>query len=279
MSLQRNTPSAVILDLLRSSRGRERSARALIRAGALFGFTENAIRVNLSRLANKGRIESPARGRYRLTRQTDALNEFVERWRLGEARVRPWTPGRWLFAHPPSPEGPSERSVWVLDALGFRAVRPGLLARPDNLALTLAELRALAGEVGLDADVLLLAGEPEGGPVPNGWLTHWRPAALDAAYADGATRLAESSARLPDLPRNEAQLECFSLGGEMIHRLAKDPLLPAEFVDAAARAALCEAMLRYDVQGQQYWKTDAEDALRRMPRPQLEAAAPQTAPN
>ncbi|MEQ8857043.1 MAG: hypothetical protein RIC56_00210 [Pseudomonadales bacterium] len=269
MSHARTRPSAVILDLLRSARSRRQTAAALIEAGALFGFTENTMRVNLSRLMGRGIIDSPSRGLYALSRRTDALNDFVERWRLGEDRVRPWQPGQWLFAHTGAA---AESSRWTLSALGFREVRAGLLARPDNLTLDLDALRQLAGGLGLDPGVLLLSGAPEGGTIPSGWLDAWQPRKLNAAYADALSRLADSARRLNDLAPAEARLECFTLGGEMIHRLAKDPLLPAELVDVDARAALWQAMLDYDRQGKEIWALANKHELTHMPRPQLATA-------
>ena len=59
----------------------------------------------------------------------------------------------------------------------------------------------------------------------------------------------------------------------MIHRLAKDPLLPDGLVDTQAREALWRAMLAYDVQGKEIWAAGKEEALRRMPRPQLATAS------
>ncbi|MEZ5557697.1 MAG: hypothetical protein R3E86_04030 [Pseudomonadales bacterium] len=267
MPAERDKPSTVVLDMLRSARSRQRTARSLIAAGELFGFSENTLRVTLSRLMARGLIESPERGLYRLSGQTDALNDFVERWRLGEARVRAWEPGTWLFAHV---QGEVAASAWTLDALGFREVRPTLFARPDNLALSLDALRELATGLGLEPGVLLLRGTPEGDPAPARWIKAWHPTRLDDGYIEGLQRLAHSSSRLAGLEPDAARLECFRLGGEMIHRLAKDPLLPDQFVNASAREALWRAMLDYDLQGKEIWASGKDGALRRMPRPQLE---------
>ncbi len=263
MSRERTRPSDVILDLLRSARGRRQSAGRLIASGILFGFSENTMRVTLSRLLARGRIESPARGEYRLSPRTDALNDFVERWRLGEDRVRPWTPGQWLFVHAPALDTAGR---WALDALGFREIRAGLLSRPDNLTLDGEELHRLAVSIGLADDVLLIAGTARQAP---SWDGCWDPEALNADYRRSLARLTESRERLTELPRDEARLECFTLGGEMIHRLAKDPLLPRQMIDASARQALWRAMLDYEAQGKRIWAGAAKDELKQMPRPRL----------
>jgi len=267
MTRERTRPTDVILDLLHSARGRCQTARALIDSGALFGVSENTIRVTLSRLMARGRIESPRRGLYQLSSETGALNDFVERWRLGEARVRPWQENRWLFAHA---DDTAPASVWALDALGFRTVRDGLFARPDNLALGAAELHSLAASIGLASDVLLIAGEPLGEAAAD-WMAAWAPAALNADYHDALERLEASAARLDTLPGDEARLECFRLGGEMIHRLAKDPLLPAAFVDVDAREALWRTTFDYDRQGKDIWGRANHGELKHMPHPQLAA--------
>ena len=256
----------MVLDLLRSAAGRGQSAQALIRAGAVFGFTENTMRVTLSRLVSRGLVLSPERGSYRLAPTTDPLNDFVERWRLGESRVRSWAAGAWLLAHV---EGADARSAWALEALGFRAVRAGLWTRPDNLALDLAALRKLAEGIGLDAGVLLVEGVPELPGRADVWLPQWRPRALDAGYRDGVAKLERSAVRLPGLSREAAMLESFTLGGQMVHRLAKDPLLPASMVDVAARERLWAAMRDYDARGREVWSANGAAPPAVTPRPQL----------
>jgi phenylacetic acid degradation operon negative regulatory protein len=266
MAATRSRPSDIVLDLLRGARSRGQSARSLVAAGALFGLTDNTVRVTLSRLMARGLIESPARGTYRLTQRTDALNAFVERWRLGEARVRPWRSGEWLFAHV---QGELAGNLWALDALGFREVRGGLYARPDNLALQIDALRALGAGIGLAPGVLLIAGRPDGEPMPAAWLRAWHPAALDDGYVDMLQRLRDSAAKLERLPADEARLQSFRLGGEAIHLLAKDPLLPADVVDAEARAELWREMTQYEALGKSIWAGAFDSTIRAMPIPQL----------
>lgn len=266
MSGNRVRPADVLLDLLRSVGTRGHSVRQLVRIGGLFGFTENGVRVTLSRLLARGLVESPQRGRYRLAAGTDAINEFVERWRLGEERVRPWTPGDWLFAHEAEP---TPRSRWALEALGFREAGSGLYLRPDNLQLDIDDLHALGTGIGLDPRVLMIVGRPRGAPVPDAWVGLWQPGALVAHQRELLYRLATSNDRLAGMSRDDARLETFRLGGEVIHALAKDPLLPEELVETGVRAELWRAMLDYDARGKAIWASSEGEKPGTMPVPQL----------
>jgi len=266
--MTRTRPSDTLLDLLRGAGRRGRSARSLIAVAEQFGLGENTVRVTLSRLVARGVVESPDRGRYRLTARTDSLNEFVERWRLGESRVRPWAPREWLFAHRADDV---RDDAWALEALGFREVRAGLHARPDNLTLTLDELRCLGTGIGLAPRTLLVAGRLPGETDASPWRESWDPAALNGGYATMVERLRSSGARLPQLPLAGARLESFRLGGEAIHLLAKDPLLPDGFVDVAARAALWREMVAYEAIGTVAWAGAFHEPTDSMPIPQLAA--------
>jgi phenylacetic acid degradation operon negative regulatory protein len=270
MGLPRSRPSDTILDLLRAAGPDGLSARSLVGVAELFGLSENTVRVTLSRLVAREHIASPARGQYCLATQANALNDFVERWRLGELRVRPWRPGEWLFAHP-GDDLPG--NAWALEALGFREVRQGLHARPDNLSQSLDELRELGAGIGLPVGTLLLAARPQGEASTSQWHRAWHTGTLDDDYAQTTERLRESAARLLDLSAAEARLESFRLGGEAIHKLAKDPLLPAEFVDVGARLELWKAMTDYERLGKSVWSGAFAEPTQSMPIPQLDARA------
>jgi phenylacetic acid degradation operon negative regulatory protein len=268
MGLPRSRPSDTLLDLLRGAGRHGRSARSLIAVAELFGLTDNAVRVTLSRLVARGVVESPKRGQYRLAAQANSLNEFVERWRLGETRVREWVPGEWLFAHL---QGDPPGNVWALEALGFREVRSQLYVRPDNLALTLDDLHDLGSGIGLGSETLLVAGRPQGRSTRDRWHRAWHPKALNDGYIETIERLRSSAAHLNQLEPAAARLESFRIGGEAIHLLAKDPLLPAGFVDVQAREALWREMVAYETAGKRIWAGAFQEATHSMPIPQLAA--------
>lgn len=265
MSKDRAKPADVLLDMLRGAPDSGRSAAYLIDTGRLFGFPENTIRVTLSRLLARELVENPERGRYRLAATADPLNEFVERWRLGEARVTVWQPGQWLLAHV---ETLSDKAHWILDAFGFREVRRQLFARPDNLADALDETWQRARRIGLPADVLVIQAKLDAS-VTHTWMPAWETGRLNREYRTLTARLKESQARLTSLPVDAARLECFKLGGTGIHMLAKDPLLPAEFVDVLARKALHTKMIEYDTAGKAIWSSSRRENTGSLPIPRL----------
>jgi len=267
MSIDRTKPSAVILDMLRTTKKGRGSVRFLIRAGSVFGFSANTVRVTLSRLIAQGLIDSPQRGIYQLSTGTDAISEFVEGWRLGEDRVRPWKEGCWVFAHQ---QGNLSRNEWALEALGFRQVRRDLYVRPDNLALRCSQLHALLGKLGLEQSVLLFTGTPDPKDTET-WQSAWHTNQLSDEYEDALLRLRKSSAQLHKIPPDQARLTSFILGGEVIHRLAKDPLLPDQWIDVTQRTALWQAMINYDQIAKPIWAEIDANSVAHMPRPQLKS--------
>ncbi|MDZ7686030.1 MAG: hypothetical protein U5O39_14265 [Gammaproteobacteria bacterium] len=265
MTRHRAKAGDVLLDLLRGAGAEARTAAYLIENGELFGFTENTVRVTLSRLQSRGVIESPARGCYRLAQTADPVNEFVERWRLGEHRVRPWNGRDWLFVHTTDESG---RSRWAMEAAGLRQVRSKLFVRPDNLNLSLEALEDLLERIGLEKSALFIAGEPAGDSA-SGWMKLWPCDMLSAEYRTMADRLAASLERLPSLDTETARIETFRVGGEGIHLLAKDPLLPAPFVDIEARRRLWSTMCEYDARGREIWAVSRRDKDSSLPIPRL----------
>lgn len=218
--------------------------------GKLFEFSDNLIRVTLSRLVAKGTIENFERGHYRLTRQSDPVNDFVEEWRQGEKRRKPWKKDRFLVAHP---EAAAERDIWILETLGFRQIRGGFWCRPDNLARTHEELIDLMKRLGMEGDLLLGSDVHFGENDSTNVVAQYDPASLSNSYRKLSHELRESLDRLSHMDREQAMMESFQLGGAAIQVLAKDPLLPEEIQDASDRHELWQTMLTYDKAGRAVW--------------------------
>lgn len=76
-----------MLDLLRVTDAGALPVRALVATAERFGFTSNAVRVALARLAAEGLVESDERGSWRLAPSTDPLSQHVEAWRYASERM------------------------------------------------------------------------------------------------------------------------------------------------------------------------------------------------
>ncbi|MEB2344024.1 MAG: PaaX family transcriptional regulator [Deltaproteobacteria bacterium] len=248
---------SLILDLLSTLRRGSMPVRALVEAGALFGLAEGSVRVALTRLLAEGLVERDERGSYRLGAGARAVSERVTGWRRLDERLRVWN-GSWLVvlaAKAARPAGRRARAAHerALRLLGFRELAPGTALRPDNLAGGIDAARAELVRLGLAAGSLsaeLRALDPVTDARARGL---WDGAALVAGYRRGVRELDRSRRRLAQRSESAAMVESFRLGGAMLRRLALDPLLPEPIVPGAERAALVEAMRRYDEAGRACW--------------------------
>lgn len=244
-------PANVILDLLRTYPARGTSARKIMAAGELFGLNDNLMRVTLSRLVQKGIIENFERGYYRLSNRTDPLSDFVEEWREGEARRIAWDENSWLLVHTSGKT--ADKRNWALQSTGFRMIQDSLWMRPDNLAIEHSTLEQRLSDLGTAHPFILVSGGYITDPWRREWMERIDVDSLTQQYVAAVRDLEESLARLPDLPRADAMIETFNVGGKAIQLLAKDPLLPDQIQDPATRIRLWELMLEYDKTGRSIW--------------------------
>jgi phenylacetic acid degradation operon negative regulatory protein len=250
------TPRSLILDLLQTVGRASAPVRALVSAAALFGITQNSLRVALARLRADGLVESDARGSYRLGSAARAVSREVQSWRRLEERLAPWQEG-WVAVHLASlerrPARALRRRAQALRLLGFRPFAPGLELRPDNLVGGVAGVRERLASLGVEAAARVFAmGELD--PAADAEARAlWDGQGLVASYRETVGRLEASIARLAELPREAAMTESFRLGGEALRQLALDPLLPEPIVPSAERAALVATMQRYDRLGRAAW--------------------------
>ncbi|MGB6091470.1 MAG: hypothetical protein WBG26_18395, partial [Candidatus Binataceae bacterium] len=75
------TARALVLDFLSNRAPREISARAVLAAGAAFGFSAQNLRMALMRLVDQGAAVNSSRGRYRLGAPGETMRLEVRKWK------------------------------------------------------------------------------------------------------------------------------------------------------------------------------------------------------
>jgi phenylacetic acid degradation operon negative regulatory protein len=254
-------PASIILDLLRTYSSRGTAVQKIMATGSMFGFSENLMRVSLSRLATKGTIENFQRGLYRLTDSTDHLNDFIEEWRLGEAKRRDWN-GHWILVE-------HQGDSWALKANGFIQLEGTLWVRPDNLARSTEQLQALLVNLGAKQECIVATGANLTEKRVENALANFNIETLNQNYTKASEKLADSLNRLNTMPVDAAQRESFHLGGNAIQILALDPLLPDEVMPAIDRHELWKTTLIYDKVGREIWRDRTGEQLTTLPRAQV----------
>jgi phenylacetic acid degradation operon negative regulatory protein len=137
--------------------------------------------------------------------------------------------------------------------MGFSELEPGLWVRPDNLRGGVDDVRRRLYALGLEPAAIVFAMSGLDATTDGRARRSWDVAGLRAAYRRTRRRLAASERRLSRLSPARAMAETFLVGGQAIHRLIYDPLLPEPLMPAAERRALLDAMRRYDRRGRDCW--------------------------
>ena len=251
----KHTAQSLILDLLSASLDHSIPVRLLVPAGELFGIKENNIRVVLARLVARGLVVRGERGQYRLAEGAWPVQRHVASWASMEDRTAAWK-GGWVGVHLSSSGrrgSKSARRQRALAFMGFGRLFPGLAIRPDNLAGGVSELRARLGELGLDKKSPVFGVSELDEETERAARGLWDIKALERSYQTLQKKLERSSRQLEKMSPKKALVESFITGGEVLHRLAFDPLLPEEILSPVGRRGLIEEMRRYDRVGREHW--------------------------
>ena len=254
------TARSLILDLLSTLRRGSMPVGALVEAGALLGIEENNIRVSLARLYAGSRVERDERGRYRLGSALAAMSTRLRSWRELGGRQRVWR-GDWIAVHCARlGRGPARRRrEQALDLLGFRELEPGFCLRPNNLRGGVATVRdqLIALATGDDPKKCALGrvfvAQDLDSDSDRAARHLWDIDGLIAASRRSQRDLHESIERLAQFSDAEAMVESFLVGGRVLRRLMRHPLLPPEILDPAPLTELIAGMRAYDRLGRDYW--------------------------
>ena len=245
-------PKEMVLDLLRAYSLAPLSVGVFIKAGEAFGFSDNQIRVTLNRLSAKKRIYAPERGKYALVEKSPG---FMQGWREGAARKKLWE-GEWLAVCLPSLESRRimARSRQVLELWGFReGLSKDFYVRPDNLINSRRDQQELMEARGLAAVACIFKCEAEADRLRQRWSNLWQAENWPQRHRAMIGKLKKSMSCIPAYRLVEQLNETFSLGGQSIALLLRDPLLPDELADNTAWLEHTEMMQRYDKVGRSLW--------------------------
>jgi phenylacetic acid degradation operon negative regulatory protein len=254
--------TGIILDLLRTYSAQGTSARNIMATGKLFGFNENAMRVSLSRLVSRDMVENISRGIYRLTENANPINDFIDLWRSGEHRRRPWPEPLYCVLNLARP---SKKDLWIIASMGFVSIAANLWARPDNLSAQYGQLADRMARLGLDEAAIVFTNVRLSARESTGCLNRYDIQTLASSYQKVLSQIEQSLETLDKLPVEDAMKQSFVLGGKAIQVLSKDPLLPDELMDSTIRTKLWQTMLQYDQVGREIWSSRHSQSPNVMP--------------
>ncbi|WP_116214931.1 PaaX family transcriptional regulator C-terminal domain-containing protein [Streptomyces olivoreticuli] len=199
------TARSVVLSTLLGHHPPALPARALVRAGALFGTAEGTVRTALTRMVAAGDLEQRD-GTYRLTDRLLARQARQDDSRA--PRTRAWDGGWEIAVVTTERRAPADRAALrqAMAALRLAELREGCWTRPANLVRDRPAV--VAGQCAV------FTGEPEDDPARlaatlwdlDGWAA--RATALEAALRPGS--LAEQ----------------FTVSAAVLRHLLADPVLP-----------------------------------------------------
>ncbi len=249
------TPKSFVLSLLEALPGQTTQVKFLIFAGKLFGFTENTIRVTITRLIREGYIENDSRGCYRISKDYSPLINSVRGWELGESRLVPWD-GSWICCYIPKlPTRSKEKTVKILNLFGFKEGLSKFWVRPQNLKLGFNEVKSIMIKLGINENAHFFSSQKFDKEVSEKWRQFLWPIEQIAMAQDRQTeKLKQSGNQIMNLPLDQALIETYLVGNEAIRLLHTDPLLPEEMISKEHRLQLTRAMLKYNDIGKEVWE-------------------------
>ncbi|MFE6774832.1 PaaX family transcriptional regulator C-terminal domain-containing protein [Streptomyces sp. NPDC057702] len=206
------TARSIVLSTLLGHHPAELPARALVRAGQVFGTAEGTIRVALTRMVAAGDLE-PRERTYRLTERLLARQARQDDSRA--PRLRPWT-GDWEIALVTGERRPAPERAALRQAMGtlrLAELREGSWLRPANLDRPRPPVAA--------EQCAWLTGAPEADPV-----------ALAARLWDLDGWARQARWLLSTLAETDRLADRFAVAAAILRHLLTDPVLPDPLLPA-----------------------------------------------
>ncbi|HUA35260.1 MAG TPA: hypothetical protein VMA09_16750 [Candidatus Binataceae bacterium] len=251
------TARELVIDFLSNRAPRELSARLIVDSAAALGFTEQSIRMALTRMVEDGVAISAARGLYKLAPSGETMRIEVRKWRNILNLTQRWS-GAWIVVHDAhirrSDRAALRRHEQALRLRGFADLSTGLRIRPANLRDPLDALRDQLRALGLHHEAIVATLGDLDQHTQAHALKLWDTAKLIESY-EGLTRaLGESTNRVQHLKLEDAASETLVLGRSVLRHINLDPLLPDELMPAEPLRRLVQDMIKYDDMARQIWR-------------------------
>ena len=251
------TARELVIDFLSNRYPREMSVQEITGVGIALGFSEQSLRMALTRLVEQSVAANTGRGRYRLSPSGEAMREEVRKWRHLDDLAKPWS-GAWIgvfdAAIPRSDRAALRRHQRAMRLRGFRELQSGLWIRPANLRDSVAELREHLRALGLHPSALVVGLQDLDDDTRSKATGLWDTAAMLATYRALADELITSKSKLERLPLDTAAAESMVLGRDVIRHINLDPVLPEALMPQLALSNLIRVMSDYDSNARQIWR-------------------------
>jgi phenylacetic acid degradation operon negative regulatory protein len=251
------TARELVIDFLSNRYPREMSVQEIAGVGIALGFSEQSLRMALTRLVEQSVAANIGRGLYRLSPSGEAMREEVRKWRHLDDLARPWS-GAWIGVFdasvPRSDRAALRRHERAMRLRGFRELQPGLWIRPANLRDSVEELREHLRALGLHPAALVVGLHDLDDDARAKATSLWDTGAMLATYRALTDELLASKTKLERLSLDNAAAESMVLGRDVIRHINLDPVLPEELMPQRALTTLIRTMTDYDQNARQIWR-------------------------
>lgn len=250
-------PRRLLLKLFSSRDGVQMNASSAVRIGALFGISENNIRVTLTRLQSANLLQLVERGFYELGPEGKLLASQINAWPTVETSLCAWR-NDWIAALT-NTLGKSDRSAKrvrerAFKLTGMKEVSKDFYIRPNNVVGGVDEVRNRLLNLGLDKRTLVFNTSQFSLQQEEVNRSQWHSEALEKGYQTGLQEIQQSLLRLNRLSLDDAAKESYLVGDRALQQLVFDPLLPAPLVDVSLRKRYRAKVYEYDKEGAAIWQ-------------------------
>src|ERR1700683_2193877 len=251
------TARELVIDFRANRVPREMSVQEIAGVGNALGFSEQSLRMALTRLVEQSVAANTGRGLYRLSGSGEAMRLEVRKWRNLDDLAKPWS-GAWIGVFDAgitrSDRAALRRHERAMRLRGFRELQAGLWIRPANLRDSVAELREHLRALGLHPGALVVGLNDLDDEARAKATSLWDTAAMLARYRALADELIASKRKLERIPLDTAAAESMVLGRDVIRHINLDPVLPEELMPQRALSNLIRVMSDYDQNARQIWR-------------------------